>query len=152
LERRSAIGVPSPPLVIPPPAAGGPERGHGSMRIGLGGRISREEGALGLLDARMALHDLADPPAGFSPRTQIEFLKLLLSVGDREGAVRLEEASLVEITSLNSMDRFDRRPSWKFRVGATRVADSGCNRCVAGLISVGGGPGFVSAHGTVSAA
>src|SRR5437763_11012893 len=36
LEKRSAIGVPSPPLVIPPPSAGGPERGHGSMRLGLG--------------------------------------------------------------------------------------------------------------------
>ncbi len=29
LERRSAIAVASPPLVIPPPSAGGPERGHG---------------------------------------------------------------------------------------------------------------------------
>src|SRR5256886_4071625 len=28
-EERSEIGVPSPPLVIPPPSAGGPERGHG---------------------------------------------------------------------------------------------------------------------------
>src|SRR5439155_7965627 len=45
LGRRSASGVPSPPLVIPPPSAGGPERGHGSMRFGLGAMTSREEGS-----------------------------------------------------------------------------------------------------------
>ena len=152
LERRSAIGVPSPPLVIPPPPAGGPERGHGSMRFGLGAASSRQEGLLLLLDARMALHDLTDPPAGFSPRTQIEFFKLLLSLANRPGTLRLEEASLVEVTSLNAIDRFERRLSWKFRVGATRVADAGCDRCIAGLLTVGGGPGLVSDSGAFSAA
>ena len=152
LETRSAIGVPSPPLNIPPPPAGGPERGHGSLRLGLGGGASREEGALFLAEGRMALHDLADPPAGFSPRTQLEFFKVRLSAADRPGAVRLEEASLVEVTSLNPIDRFEQRVSWKMRVGATRVADAGCDRCVAGFLAVGGGPGMVSADGTFSAA
>src|SRR5207245_10941103 len=36
LESRSAIGVASPPLVIPTPSAGGGGRGHGWMRFGLG--------------------------------------------------------------------------------------------------------------------
>jgi len=152
LERRSAIGVPSPPLLITPPRAGGPERGHGSIRVGLGGAVSREEGSLLLLEGRLALHDLADPPAGFSPRTQIEFFKLRLSAADRPGAVRLEEASLVEVTSLNNLDRFERRISWKMRAGATRVVDDGCNRCVAGLLEVGGGPAFISPEGAFSAA
>jgi hypothetical protein len=100
----------------------------------------------------MALHDLVDPPAGFSPRAQIEFFKLLLSLADRPGAVRLEQASLVDVTSLNPIDRFERRLSWKFRVGATRVADAGCDRCVAGLFTVGGGPGLVTETGAFSAA
>jgi len=152
LERRSAIGVASPPLVIPPPSTGGPERGHGSMRFGLGAGTSREEGSIVLLEGRMALHDLADPPAGFSSRTQIEFFKALLSLADRPGTVRLEEASLVEVTSLNAIDRFEQRISWKMRAGATRVADGGCDRCIAGLLAVGGGPGLVSANGTLSAA
>jgi Domain of unknown function (DUF4105) len=152
LERRSAIGVASPPLVIPPPPAGGPERGHGSMRFGVGASSSRQEGSSLLLDWRMALHDLADPPPGFSPRTQIEFFKLLLSLADRRGALRLEEASLVEVTSLNSIDRFEKRVSWKVRAGATRVVDAGCDRCLAGLLTVGGGPGLVSSNGLFSAA
>ena len=152
LEKRSAIGVPSPPLVIPPPSAGGPERGHGSMRFGLGAMTSREEGSALLVEGRLALHDLADPPAGFSPRTQIEFFKLRLSVADRRRALRLEEASVVEVTSLNPIERFERRISWKLRVGATRVVDDGCHGCVAGMLAVGGGPGIVSAGGAFSAA
>ena len=152
LERRSALGEPSPPLVIAAPSAGGPERGHGSMRLGLGAMTSREAGSALLAEGRLALHDLADPPAGFSPRTQIEFFKLRLSAADRPRALRLEEASLVEVTSLNPIDRFERRVSWKMRVGATRVVDGGCDGCVAGLLAVGGGPGLVSAGGTLSAA
>ena len=152
LERRSAIGVPSPPLVIPPPSAGGPERGHGSMRLGLGAIASREAGPSLLAEGRLALHDLADPPAGFSPRTQIEFFKLRVSVADRRRVLRLEEASLVEVTSLNPIDRFERRVSWKMRVGATRVVDGGCDGCVAGMLAVGGGPGLVSSGGALSAA
>src|SRR5204862_3750777 len=144
LERRSAIGVPSQPLVIPPPSAGGPERGHGSMRLGLGAITSREDGSSLLAEGRLALHDLADPPAGFSPRTQIEFFKLRLSVADRRRALRLEEASLVEVTSLNPIERFERRISWKLRVGATRVVDDGCHGCVAGMLGVGGEPGYVA--------
>jgi hypothetical protein len=152
LERRSAIGVASPALAIPPPAAGGPERGHPSMRFGLGAAASREDGSVLLAEGRLALHDLADPPAGFSPRTQIEFFKLRLSLADRRRALRLEEASVVEVTSLNRIDRFERRISWKMRLGATRVVDGGCDGCAAGLFAVGGGPGFVSAGGALSAA
>src|SRR5438067_3666752 len=152
LERRSAIAVPSPPLTIVPPSFGGPERGHGSLRLGLGAQASREDGAVAVAEGRLALHDLTDPPAGFSPRTQIEFLKLRLTLADRRRALHLEEASLVEVTSLNAIDRFERRISWKMRLGATRVADGGCTGCVAGLFSVGGGPGLVSAGGTFSAA
>src|SRR5262249_36007372 len=74
------------------------------------------------------------------------------SVADRPRVVRLEEASVVEVTSLNPIDRFERRVSWKFRLGATRVVDGGCEGCVAGLLAVGGGPGFVSADGGLSAA
>ena len=122
------------------------------MRFGLGAMTSREEGSALLVEGRLALHDLADPPAGFSPRTQIEFFKLRLSVADRRRALRLEEASVVEVTSLNPIERFERRISWKLRVGATRVVDDGCHGCIAGMLAVGGGPGIVSAGGAFSAA
>jgi hypothetical protein len=122
------------------------------MRFGLGAGSSRQDGAVLLVEGRVALHDLADPPAGFSPRTQIEFFKVRLSIADRQRAVRLDEASLVEVTSLNAIDRFERHISWKMRLGATRVVDGGCDRCIAGMLAVGGGPGLVSSGGGLSAA
>ncbi|MFL5418081.1 MAG: DUF4105 domain-containing protein [Myxococcales bacterium] len=152
LNTRSAIAVASPPLSIVPPSLGGPERGHASLRLGVGGSASSDDGPGVVLDGRVALHDLADPPAGFSPRTQIEFLKFRLTVPERNPSLRLDEFSLVEVTNLNPIDRFDRHPSWKLRVGATRVEDGGCATCVAGLFSIGGGPGYVSRGGTFSAA
>jgi len=152
LKTRSTIAVASPPLSIAPPSLGGPERGHASLRLGVGGSASSDDGPGLVLDGRLALHDLADPPAGFSPRTQIEFLKLRLTVPERNPSLRLDEFSLVEVTNLNPIDRFDRHPSWKLRVGATRVEDGGCATCVAGLFSIGGGPGYVSRSGTFSAA
>jgi hypothetical protein len=152
LEKRSAIRVPSAPLAIMPPSAGGPERGHASLRLGFGAIASRDNPSGAVLEGRLALHDLTDPPAGFSPRTQIEFFKTRLTLADRRRALHLEDASIVEVTSLNPLDRFERRVSWKMRLGATRVADSGCTGCIAGLFTVGGGPGFVSAEGAFSAA
>ena len=150
LERRSAIRVPSDALEIAPPPAGGPERGHGSLRVGAGVGGSSADGPLVVLDGRLALHDLADPPAGFSPRTQLEFLKLRLAVLPRSRSVRLDDAALVEATSLNDFDRFERRVSWKLRAGATRVADSGCRGCVAGRAEAGGGPALLAGRGALA--
>src|SRR5438067_7668345 len=58
LERRSAIRIPSAPLAIAPPSFGGPERGHGSLRLGLGALASRQDSAAAVLEGRLALHDL----------------------------------------------------------------------------------------------
>ncbi len=144
LERRSTIAVPSEPLAVAAPPSGGPERGHGFLRVGVGAGFSSADGPLAVLAGRVALHDLTDPPIGFSPRTQLEFLKLRLSLATRSRSVRLDEASLVEATSLNVFDRFERRVSWKMRAGAARVEDAGCRGCVAGRFEVGGGPAILT--------
>ncbi len=141
LQSRSAVPVASPPLDVRPPEQGGPERGHGSARAGIGGGASREEGGFLLLDWRLALHDLADPPAGFSPATRLEFLGTRLrwwARGDG-GRLRLDEALLVAASSMTPLDRLDPRISWKVRAGAERVRDRGCPGCVAGGLEVGGG-------------
>ncbi|OFX21861.1 MAG: hypothetical protein A2V77_20290 [Anaeromyxobacter sp. RBG_16_69_14] len=152
LERRSAIPIASEQLAIPPPSRGGPERGHGSMRLGAGGGVSTADGPLVVLDGRLALHDLADPPAGFSPTTQLEFLKLRLTLLPRSRSLRLDEASLMEATSLNAFDRFERRISWKLRAGAARVVDAGCPGCVAGRFEMGFGPALLARGGALAAA
>ena len=50
------------------------------------------------------------------------------------------------------MSRFDLRPSWRFRAGATTVRDAGCDRCAAGLLAVGGGLATSTPGGAVDAA
>jgi hypothetical protein len=139
LERRSAIRLPSVPLQIPPPSERAPERGHGSARAGAGAGWSSGGGAIALLDVRLALHDLADPPAGYPPLAQIEFLPARLRFLASERRVELDEAWLVQVVSLNDLSRFDLRPSWRMRFGAATVRDGACRACVAGQAEMGAG-------------
>ncbi len=139
LERRSALGVVSPPLDIAPPRDASPEHGHGSLRLGAGGGASDRDGPLAVLDFRLALHDLADPPAGYPALSQIEFLPTRLRIATREGKVELDESWLVRIVSLNDVSRLDLRPSWRARAGVTTVRDAACAACVAGQAELGGG-------------
>jgi hypothetical protein len=139
LERRSAVGVVSPPLEIPAPRGASPEHGHGSLRLGAGGGGSDRDGPLAVLDFRLALHDLGDPPAGYPALSQIEFLPTRVRIATREGEVRLDESWLVRIVSLNDVSRLDLRPSWRARVGAATVWDAGCAECLAAQAELGAG-------------
>jgi hypothetical protein len=139
LLRRAAVGVPSPPLELPVPEELRPDRGHGSARVGLGGGAVRGAGPAALLDLRLALHDLLDPPRGYPPTMQIEFLPVRLRYLPEAGRLELDDASLVRIVSLTPVDRFEARPSWRARLGATAVRDGGCRRCTAFVVEGGGG-------------
>jgi hypothetical protein len=144
LERRAGVPHVSPPLGLDPPRAGGPHRGHGSMRLSLGGGGASRDGPLLAAEGRIALHDLADPPAGFSPRTHIEFLRVRGRYAPLSDRLRLDEAWLVDVASLNALDRFDHRLSWRFRAGAEAVRDAGCAGCLAGKLEFGGGPAHLA--------
>ena len=157
LERRGATGVIAAPLDAPPPPSGGPDAGHPSRRLGLAAGGGRGEPAFLVAEYRAALHDLADPPAGFSPRTQLEFGRVRLRFTPERPSLRLDEAWLLELASLNAIDRFDHRPSWRLRVGGETILDAGCDRCVAGKLEGGAGVSHVAlgdavvALGTVDA-
>jgi hypothetical protein len=139
LERRSAIRVQSPPLEIAPPIDRAPERGHGSFRLGAGGGFSSRDGGLALLDLRIALHDLGDPPIGYPPLAQIEFAPTRLRLAPREGRAEVDETWLVRIVSMNDLSRFDLRPSWRVKAGAATVRDASCRSCLAAQGELGGG-------------
>jgi hypothetical protein len=139
LERRSAIRVQSAALEIPPPLARAPERGHGSFRAGVGGGGSTRDGALALLDLRVALHDLGDPPEGYPALSQIEFVPTRLRLATRDARAEVDETWLVRIVSLNALDRFDLRPSWRVKGGVATVRDAACRSCLAGQGEVGAG-------------
>ncbi len=139
LERRSALAVVSPPLEIEPPLRRAPELGHGSARIGVGGGMSSREGALAVLDFRLALHDLGDPLDGYPPFAQLEFLPVRLRLAPRDARAELDEAWVVRIVSLNDVSRFEHRPSWRVRFGAATVRDAGCASCLAAQGEFGAG-------------
>ncbi len=139
LERRSGLGVVSPALEIPPPARRAPELGHGSSRAGLGGGVSSRDGALAVFDLRLALHDLGDPPDGYPPLSQIEFLPVRLRLAPREGRAEVDEAWFVRVVSLTDLTRLELRPSWRLRFGAATVRDRGCAGCLAAQGELGAG-------------
>jgi hypothetical protein len=147
LTRRSAIPVQSAELLIDPPEARRPEVGHGSLRLGLGGGALEPRGAartgFANLDVRLCLHDLADPPDGYPPEAQIEFLPTRLRFDGAGRGVTLDEGLFVRIVSLAPWTRFDKRTSWHLKLGAETVRDPGCRSCVAFVAS--GGAGFAGA-------
>jgi hypothetical protein len=158
LVRRAGILVQSPALDIAPPRERAPERGHGSFRLGAGGGWSSRDGGLGLLEGRVALHDLADPPDGFPLLSQIEFLPFRLRVLPDDRRAELDEAWPLRIVSLNGLSRFDYRPSWRIKVGGATVRDAACKGCLAAQVEVGSGltlanlGGFLDVYGGVDLA
>ncbi len=149
LERRAELPVPSVPLEVPAPEARRPDRGHGSFRAGLSGGASREHGGFAALETRLALHDLGDPLQGYPPYAQIEFLPARLRYYPEPRRLELDDVSLVKVVSLNPLTRWDQRPSWRMRLGATTVRDAGCAGCLSGVAEFGGGLGATNLGGAV---
>jgi hypothetical protein len=147
LARRAAVPLGSPPLAIPDSARLRPENGHRSFRLGAGGGSAGEGGGFASLDIRPALHDLLDPPDGYPPDAQIEFLPVRLRWYPRDRRLELDDASLVRVYSVNPLGRFDLRPSWRMRAGATTVRDGGCDRCLAAALELGAGPAVTGVLG-----
>jgi hypothetical protein len=152
LERRSEVRVPTPPLEIAPPFDKEPHLGHYSSRVGFGGGSQAGGSPYVTLDLRGAFHDLADQADGYPDLAQIEFFPTRLRFNAPFKNVTLEHTYLARILSLVPLDRFNLRPSWNVRIGASTVRDGGCplptsadatmkgRGCLAA--EVGGGTGF----------
>lgn len=154
LERRAAFRVPTAPETVEPPMQRRPEIGHDSKRLGVapGYRLladGADEGFIAL-DFKLAMHDLADPAPGYPELAQIDFLstRVRFYARDDRMQVRLDDFSLVQITSLNSMHRFDLGLSWRFTAGAKTLENAGCkdgpgpdgwSDCLAGKLRLGAG-------------
>jgi hypothetical protein len=135
--------------VVAPPADRAPELGHGSLRLGAGGGWSSRDGGLAVLDLRLALHDLGDPPDGYPALAQIEFAPTRLRLAPREERAEVDETWLVRILSLSHFSRFDLKPSWRVKLGAATVRDAGCDACLAGQAELGAGFGQADLLGVV---
>lgn len=140
LTRRAALAVASPPVEIGALAGQPPHTGHGASRVSLGGGYTSAAQATLDLDFRLALHDLTDADAGYPATAQIEFLPFRLSYRPTAKKLALEDAAFVRIVSLSPLVAFERRFSWKFRIGATTLRDRGCGgACLVGVVELGSG-------------
>lgn len=145
LERRAEMDADTPDLVVTPSPDEMPHKGHGSSRLGLGAGLAdparggRPAMSFFQLDYRLALHDLSDAPAGYPEFSQLEFLPMRIRFSPEQQRVRVEDLSLLRIISLNPVDRFNMRPSYKVRVGAVTFRDERCAECTLGALELGGG-------------
>ena len=146
MERRADLLVASPPLARSEPREERPDLGHDSRRMGIGMGITQTARPFVDLYARLALHDLGDPPRGYPELGRLEFLPTQLRfLMGRETHVRLESMDLVHVGTLVPVSRFSLKPSWDFRIGAATRHDSGCDGCLIGRARIGGGLAFASA-------
>ncbi len=139
LVRRASMGATSAALEIAKPHHLRPERGHGSRRVGLAAGVGDDADPYLALSFRANLHDLLDPVAGYPELSQMEFLPLEVRSSLDDAEVWLERISLLRITHLNPVDRFNRRMTWKLDMGARRIRDAACEGCLAASFVAGGG-------------
>jgi hypothetical protein len=113
------------------------------LGVALGGRHASwagEQASVGF-DFRLAMHDLADPVAGYPEHAQLEFLPLRLRLvsGRAKPRLLLDDFAIARVVSLTSLQRFDLSASWRFELGARTLERAGCERCEVGLVRIGGG-------------
>ncbi len=157
LERRAELDAETHDLVITPPVDEMPHRGHASSRMSFGGGVL--DGARGgrpargffQIDYRIAAHDLSDAPAGYSDTSQLEFLGGRVRFDVPRQRLWVEEVTLLRAVTLNPVDRFFMKPSFKVRVGATTFRDDRCAECTMGAVEVGSGAALALANNRILA-
>ena len=150
LFRRSEIetGASQPLLAslkIPPPEEDRPDIAHPTYRAALStGSLSGDKSlssprAFQELHFKFALHDLLNRDEGYVRFSHIDFPSATLRWYPDDKHLRLEQLSLVGMTSLFPLTRLEKRPSWRLKADIRSPKDFGCATCHAGHLDVGGG-------------
>ncbi|MCH8499437.1 MAG: DUF4105 domain-containing protein [Marinobacter sp.] len=154
LMARSRLREP-PALEQPPVPAIRDDQGHDTFRLTLaGGRDGdRNYGALTL---RPAYHDVLDPPDGYRPGAQLQFLRLDARFYTDTDDLQLEQLTGVEIRSLSPRDRFFQPLSWQVGFGARRSEIASGKRLLTPYLEGGAGgswmlPGGIQAFSVLTA-
>lgn len=126
-----------PPSTPSPEPGGRADEGHGTMRatLGIGQRANRDFAAL---EWRALYHDLLDPPAGYKPGAQIEFLSTEARLYE-DGTAELERALFVDIESLVPRNDLFAPWSWTVRGGLERYRRPDGGRSLMGVLEGGAG-------------
>ena len=123
-----------------------PDLGHGSARVATA--LGFEEGEPYYeLRFRPAYHDLIDPPQGYQSGAAIDFLDFRLRQKEGE-ELKLEEVSLLEISSLSPLEVFSRRTSWQLSATFLRRSLTKEREHLRGDFALAGGKAFARGGGT----
>ena len=116
-----------------------PETAHGSYRIRAGFGAENKD-FFQSLELRPGIRDLLSPSAGYSPLTEVEFLRAKVKYIYDTQEIELAEADLFRAQSLFARDDLEKGVSWKLRLGWGRSSFGHCEECRAFIFS--GGVGF----------
>jgi hypothetical protein len=139
LVARAGTAVTTTPPNIEPTDDQKPHLGHGSGRVGLETGHESSVSSFTQLNVRFALHDLMDPAPGYPKNSQIEFANLQLRQNWLSHGFELENLTLIRVTSINPITKWNHGASWRVEFGARRTRDQNCDRCVAGDVEIGFG-------------
>jgi hypothetical protein len=127
LLARSKLKVRPVPTKVTP-VSGAPDKGHKTMRAGLG--VGWREGEFfNEANFRLAFHDLLDPEYGYTPGAQIQALGLTLRHYNRSNHTRIEKFTLLDILSLSPVDVLFASPSWKINAALDTIERHNCRFC-----------------------
>jgi hypothetical protein len=145
---RGRLGVP-PQVVEAQPGIDAPERGHATLRLGVGGGVADQAGGgFETLSIRGAIHDYLDPSRGYPEDAELEMLHLRLRFDNDRRAAGVDRLDLLHILSAAPVDRWVHNMSWKVWAGADNARELGCERpgsphagwrCLYGGATTGGG-------------
>ena len=144
LIARSAIDEAPAPEEPPEPDIRD-DQGHDTFRTSVSaGQLAHRE--FTELTLRPAYHDVLDPPAGYRPGAQLQFLRLDARYYTDNDELQLEQLIGVEIRSLSPRNQFFTPLSWQVGFGGRRT-DTGDKRVLTPYLEGGaGGSWLVGEH------
>jgi len=148
-ERTDPLLAARAPLGRQDTFTGGPARppsiasAHESLRLGAG-VAALENGPAYELQARFAMQDLLDDPAGYLPDAALEMGSLRLRYEPRYNRYYFREARLARVLSLNPWDDWVRRQSWEIAAGLEQAPETGRQSGRAAVWAMNAGSGLAA--------
>ncbi|MDI9244395.1 DUF4105 domain-containing protein [Marinobacter sp. CHS3-4] len=137
LKQRSKIENAPPPPEPPKPEVRD-DQGHDTFRVSLsGGRLGEQN--FSELTIRPAYHDILDPPEGYRPGAQLQFLRLDTRLYAENDELQLEQIVGVEIRSLSPRNQFFSPLSWQVGFGGRRTDTATGRRVLTPYLEGGAG-------------
>jgi hypothetical protein len=145
LSKRAKLGIVSP-FEAPNTPEVRDDQGHQSSRISVG--VTDETSSQYLdLGLRASYHDLLDPSVGYPRGSEIEMADLQLRI-DEDGGIKVQEFTLVNITSLSPRTTFFSPISWRVSGGIKRYKNELLDQAI-GFLDGGSGVSYPAGEGLI---